>query len=81
MRPKQENPGTTDPTGIESRILDHLDRQGPCTMDGLVRALPSFTWNQVFLAVVKLSRERTLTLRRGATYDYLVARGIYDLPS
>ena len=50
-------------------------------MDGLVRALSSFTWNQVFLAVARLSREGTLALRRRTTYDYLVARGVPDSPS
>ncbi len=58
---------------IEGDIFQALVRMGPCAFDDLVRALPSYSWNQVFAAVDRLSREGTLRLSHPARCDYQVS--------
>jgi hypothetical protein len=56
-------------------ILQVLRERGPCTIDELIYALPGFTWNQVFSAVDRLSREGGLAIQRSSRFDYLVSLG------
>lgn len=58
---------------IESAILHDLERRGPCALEELVRDLPAYTWNQVFAAIDRLSREARVTLRRPSRFDYRIA--------
>lgn len=58
---------------IESAILQGLARRGPCTIDELTQRLPEYSWNQVFTSVDRLSRGSILTLRRPATFQYVVS--------
>ena len=58
---------------VESRILQELERLGPCTLEEFVRVLPDYTWNQVFAAVDRLSRDGTVLLRRPTRFEYVVA--------
>jgi DNA-binding transcriptional regulator PaaX len=60
---------------VEAVILTVLERQGPIPFEELVQLLPAFTWNQVFAAVDRLSREGNLTLRRPNRATYLLSRG------
>jgi hypothetical protein len=56
---------------IEVAIFSILERQGSISLEELVRMLPAYTWNQVFLAVDRLSREGNLTLRHPGRFAYL----------
>jgi hypothetical protein len=64
-----------DASQIESVILHELKRLGACTFDELVRALPDYSWNQVFMAVDQLSRDGRLLLTRQGRFDYLISIG------
>jgi hypothetical protein len=58
---------------LEAAILDHLARLGPCGFDQLVRALPAYSWNQIFHAVDHLSREGALNLRKSSRFAYSIS--------
>ncbi|MBI3809578.1 MAG: hypothetical protein HY284_03860, partial [Nitrospirae bacterium] len=63
-------PKTPDP--IESVIFQELQRSGACTFEELVKALPDYSWSQVFLAVDQFSRDGLLQLKRQGQFDYLI---------
>jgi hypothetical protein len=71
---RQEKPGP-----IESVIFQELQRLGTCTFEELVKALPDYSWSQVFLAVDQLSRDGLLRLKRQNQFDYLIS--IISIPS
>jgi hypothetical protein len=58
---------------VETAIVQHLETRGSCTMEALAHSLPPFTFNQVFLAMDRLSRERKVSLRRPTRFTYLVS--------
>ncbi|BFU94897.1 MAG: protein of unknown function [Nitrospira sp.] len=55
---------------ITDRILETVKRTQVCEMEDLVRACSSYTWNQVFLEVDRLSRTGELRLlpKQGGVY-------------
>ena len=55
---------------ITAWILETVKRSQACEMEELVRACPSYTWNQVFLEVDRLSRTGELRLlpKRAGVY-------------
>ena len=55
---------------LESAIRQELARVGTCTLEELNERLPYYSWNQVFPAVDRLSREGTVTLQRQDSSDY-----------
>ena len=55
---------------LESAIRLVLARVGTCTLEELNERLPYSSWNQVFAAVDRLSREGTVTLQRPDSSDY-----------
>jgi len=61
---------------VKSAILEALERRGPCSLDALYQALSDYSWNQVFAAVDRLSRNGRLSLRRPGRFDYLVSIGM-----
>ena len=61
---------------VESAILTTLERRGPCSLDDLYQALSDYSWNQVFAAIDRLSRNGHLALRRPGRFDYLVSIGM-----
>ena len=62
-----------NPYDIQSKILDQVKKNGPCTLDGLVDSLPGLSWNQVFAGVDRLSRDGYLTLRQQSRFVYVVS--------
>lgn len=58
---------------LESAILRVLDDRRSSTLEDLVRSLPNFAWNDVFLAVDRLSRAGKLVLRHPTRFEYLVS--------
>ena len=61
---------------IESAILQKLEELGSCTFEDLVRALPGYSWNQVFIAIDRLSRDGALIIRRPTQFGYVVEAGL-----
>ncbi len=57
---------------VESAILQKIEG-GSCTLNELVQALPEYTWNQIFTAVDRLSRDGTLLLQRPTRFEYVIA--------
>lgn len=57
-------------SAVRTRILDVLRKKPECELEELVRVCSSFTWNQVFLEVDRLSRTGELRLvpRRAGVY-------------
>lgn len=55
---------------ITGQIFQMVKRRQVCDMEDLVKGCPSFTWNQVFLAVDHLSRSGELRLlsKRSGVY-------------
>jgi hypothetical protein len=58
---------------LELAILTELARVGACTLDELNERLLSCSWNQVFAAVDRLSREGGVILQRPDSSDYLLS--------
>ncbi|HEX9284499.1 MAG TPA: hypothetical protein VF879_02420, partial [Nitrospirales bacterium] len=60
---------------VELRVLREMKRRSSCTVDELVRALPDYTWNQVFRAIDRLIRDGALYFRRPNRFEYVVETG------
>lgn len=62
------SPGTAP--DITGRIFQMVKRRQACDMEDLLEACPSYTWNQVFLEVDRLSRTGELRLfsKRAGVY-------------
>ena len=54
-------------------LVDILQRNGPQTLDALGTSTPSASWAQLFLAVDRLSRSGSITLRSVGRGTYLVS--------
>lgn len=54
-------------------LVDVLERNGPQTLDALGASTPSAGWAQLFLAVDRLSRSGSITLRSVGRGTYLVS--------
>ena len=58
---------------IESAIRLELTDVDNCTLDELTQRLPSYSWNQVFTVVDRLSRQGTVTLQRSDGSGYILS--------
>ncbi|MDP1768895.1 MAG: hypothetical protein Q8L74_08860 [Nitrospirota bacterium] len=58
---------------LESAIRQVLAQVGICTLEELSERLPSFSWNQLFAAVDRLTRDGIVTLQRPGSSGYLVS--------
>jgi hypothetical protein len=61
---------------VESAILETLERRGPCSLEELYQTLSDYSWNQVFTAVDRLSRNGRLLICRPGRFDYQVSIGM-----
>lgn len=50
------------PRVVENQVIDILHRAGACELEDITRHSTNLTWNQVFLAVDRLSRCGAITL-------------------
>lgn len=57
---------------ITGQIFQMVKRRQVCDMEELVKGCPSYTWNQVFLAVDHLSRTGELRLLSKRSGVYMV---------
>jgi hypothetical protein len=60
---------------VEKAILGDLARRGPCSIEEMVTHLPGYTWNQVFSAVDRLSRDGKVTLQHPSRFGYHISLG------
>ena len=58
---------------IWALIKQELEQNGPCTLETLARKLATCTWNQMFMAIDRLSREGAITLRPYSRFQYLAS--------
>jgi DNA-binding transcriptional regulator PaaX len=58
----------------ETAVLQHVNKEGTVTLEELIRALRQFTFNQVFFAVDRLSREGRIVLKRQPRFDYILSQ-------
>jgi len=72
----EEEPFVAQREDVESAILETLERGGPCSLDELYQTLSAYSWNQVFAAVDRLTRNGRLLLRRPGRFDYWVSIAI-----
>jgi hypothetical protein len=58
---------------IDQAIIHDLMAHGTCQVEHMVERLAGFTWNQVFSAIDRLSRDGTLALQRPARFGYEIS--------
>ena len=57
---------------IRNRILDTVNRRNMCDLEEVLQSCSSYTWNQVFLEVDRLSRTGELRLFHQDAGEYPV---------
>jgi hypothetical protein len=60
------------PSDIAGRIVQMVKHRQACDMEDILEACPSYTWNQVFLEVDRLSRTGELRLFSKRAGEYTV---------
>lgn len=58
---------------VERDILQDLERRGSCSIEEMVTHLSGYTWNQVFSAVDRLSRNAQVTLQHPSRFGYQIS--------
>ena len=58
---------------IEAAIVEILRRSGPCCLDDIVTSLPNSSWEEVFDAVDRMSRNGRLLLHQRGYSAYQVS--------
>lgn len=58
---------------IDQAIIRDLTVHGTCQVEDILRRLTGFTWNQVFSALDRMSRDGRLALQRLARCEYEVS--------
>lgn len=65
-----------DAQNVDQAILLDLTAHGICQVEDMAQRLGGFTWNQVFSAIDRLSRDGTLALQRRARgYEISITSG------
>ena len=71
-RGNSEERAMVDEQTIADRIIETVSRSPGCSIEELALECPGLTWNQVFLAVDRLSRTGQLLLSRKGPGVYAV---------
>lgn len=58
---------------VDQAIIEELTALGACQVEEMVERLTGFTWNQVFAAIDRLSRDGTLALQHPARFGYEIS--------
>lgn len=58
---------------IDQAIIDDLTAHGTCQVEDMVKRMAGFSWNQVFSAIDRLSRDGILALQRPARFGYEIS--------
>lgn len=61
----------------ETVVLQHLTEKGGVTLEELMRSLSQFTFDELFSAIDRLSREGRLLLARPTRFGYTVSRKVF----
>ena len=72
VRGNSEGRAMVDEQTIEDRIIETVSRSPGCLIEELALECPGLTWNQVFLAVDRLSRTGQLLLSRKGPGVYAI---------
>jgi hypothetical protein len=62
-------------TPIEEAIVEKLREGSPCCFDDVVKDLPDFSWEEVFIAVDRMSRDGRVFLRQLGFSTYQISLG------
>ncbi len=70
-------------TTVEDQVIDVLHRTQMCDLEEVTRQCINLTWNQVFLAVDRLSRSGKILLKTGKRGTYTLTlphrqEGLFD---
>ena len=57
---------------LEEAIVERLQKGGPCCLDDVVTYLPNSSWEEIFLAVDRMSRNGRLSLLQIGYSTYLI---------
>ena len=57
-------------TTVEDQVIDLLHESHSCDLEEITRRCANLTWNQVFLAVDRLSRSGRIILKTGGRGTY-----------
>ena len=63
----------TQEVSAEDQVIDVMHYQGTCDLEEVMRQCANLTWNQVFLAVDRLSRQGKIRLVPRGRGSYTVA--------
>ncbi len=58
---------------IDQAIIQELKTFGVCQVEDVVERLTGFTWNQVFAAIDRLSRNGTVVLQHPGRFGYEIS--------
>ena len=72
---------TLVPTSTEEVAIDMLQRTGPCCLEDLSTYLPTLTWNEMFAAIDRMSRDGRVWLRRFGPTTYQISLSSYRASS
>ncbi|TAJ27545.1 MAG: hypothetical protein EPO64_05510 [Nitrospirae bacterium] len=61
------------PQTVERRIFDFVSRTPGCHLEQLVFSCPDLPWNQLFLAIDRMSRSGALRLYQAAPGEYMLS--------
>jgi len=65
----------TEAEVLELAILERVVASAPMTLEDLQQMFHHFSWNQLFVAIDRLSRKGSLTLRRVDRCTYRISLG------
>jgi len=56
---------------VEDALVTELEARGPSRLDDLVVRLPEYSWNEIFIAVDRMSRDGRVAFHRipGSGYE------------
>jgi hypothetical protein len=64
---------TMQPRAATEQVLEIIVRSSQCDLEEVAFACPGLTWNQVFMAIDRLSREGAVNLQFSAPGRYTVS--------
>jgi hypothetical protein len=60
-------------TAATKQVMEIIRRSSQCDLEDVAFACPGLTWNQVFMAIDRLSREGAVNLRNSGPGRYTVS--------
>lgn len=63
----------TNAQDIDRALIRELSLLGSCQVEAIAERLTGFTWNQLFAAIDRLSRDGTLAIHRPTRFGYAIS--------